>query len=218
MPLKETAKRMPALAFWLGFMLWVLASIFISGIDALTFLKSWTLNLDYAVVGILAINLLTTRRRLMGLIDLILVEAVLIALYGIYGYVTHQHGQVDPTTGAFRITSIFNLATAFALHLSFVIPLAIFRAYTSHGARRFGMVLATLVLALAVVLTETRTALIAIPLSIIVQVVFIPSRRIKQIVFSGGFVVGLLLVILAVAGNSSIFGRFLNPDLTTLNG
>src|SRR5207302_974993 len=47
LPVRQTLKRMPALAFMLVFLLWVLASIGFSVIGVGTFLTEWTLRLDF---------------------------------------------------------------------------------------------------------------------------------------------------------------------------
>jgi murein biosynthesis integral membrane protein MurJ len=218
MPLKEIAKRMPALTFMLLFLLWVLASIGISGLGVATFLQEWTLTLDYVLIAVLVINVLTTRRRVLGLIDAILGVSGIIALYGIYGYVTHRYGQVDPSTGLFRASSIFGLATALSFHLSLVIPLAVYRAFTVQGIKRLAFSILAVILLLTLGLTFTRAALVVVPVGIIVLALFLPSRRMKLTILGGMSALGFLLVPLSLFGQVNIFDRFFNQDVTTLNG
>lgn len=218
MPLTRTAKRMPALITMLLFLLWVLAGIPLSSLGAVAFLKAWTLNLDFVAIGVLVINTPKTRRQVMGLIDAILAVTAPIALYGIYGYVTHSHGQFDASIGVFRASSIFQLATGLSFHLSLVIPLAFYRAYTLRGMRRLGLVALTIIFMVTLGLTFTRTALIAVPLSILTLVLFVPSRGLKLAVFGGALVLGILLSAVAAALGINIFSRFNGQDLTTLNG
>src|SRR3989442_15287590 len=86
MPLKQTFKRMPALAFLFLFLVWVFVGIGVSPAGTGLFLTQWTLLLDFAALGVLTINVLTTRQRLLKLIDALLIPATFVSLYGIYGY------------------------------------------------------------------------------------------------------------------------------------
>jgi len=183
-PLKQTFKRMPALAFLFIYLLWVFASIGISAIGVGSFLTLWTTFLDYMAVGVLAINLLTTRRRMMGLIDAILLPATFIALYGIYGYFTKQNGLVDPTTSLFRISSIFDVSPTLALFLSIVIPLAIYRTFTLPGFKRIVGATVVLILLVALGMTFARGPYIGVLLSIIVMILFLPSRKLKIVMLT----------------------------------
>src|SRR5579885_3685610 len=116
LPWKELVRRVPGLP-WLGlYFAWVLASIDLSPLDTAAFLKFWLTTLACAAVSVLASELVTTRRRLLTLIDMLLLTALLVALYGLYGYVTHQHGEEDVQTQVFRITSLFTQATTFAFY------------------------------------------------------------------------------------------------------
>lgn len=218
MPIVQTLRRMPALALLFVFLLWVLAGIGSSPLDRGTFLTTWTLELDYVAVGILSINVLTTRRRTLGLIDSMLAVSTFIALYGIYGYVTHQNGDLDPTTGAFRSGSIFGIATDFALYLSLMLPLAIYRALTLRGPRRLGAVLLCVIFLIAVGLTFTRAAFLSVAVSVITIAFALRSRRMKISMLGGMLAIGIVLVLLATVGGVPIFDRFFGTDLTTLNG
>src|SRR5258708_20840321 len=217
-PLKQTFKRMPALAFLFIYLLWVFASIGISAIGVGSFLTLWTTFLDYMAVGVLAINLLTTRRRMMGLIDAILLPATFIALYGIYGYFTKQNGLVDPTTSLFRISSIFDVSPTLALFLSIVIPLALYRTFTLQGFKRIVGTTVVLILLVALGMTFSRGPYIGALLSIIVMILFLPSRKLKIGMLSGFSALAALVALVVTVGNVSIFGRYFNQDISTLNG
>src|SRR5205807_4605260 len=131
--------------------------------------------LDFVAISILTIQVITTKQRLMRFIDIILVVSTFISLYGIYGYFTKQNGAVDTTVNIFRIASIFGSnAPTLALFLSLIIPLALYRAFIAYGFKRISILIVTLVLLVTVALTFTRTALICIPLSIIVMSFFLP--------------------------------------------
>ncbi len=219
-PIKQTFKRLPALAFMCLYLLWVFAGIGVSPLGAGEFLTLWTELLACVAVSILTINVLTTRRRLSGLIDTILLLSTLIALYGIYGYFTRQNGVPDsPGSPLFRIASIFTpVATSLAFFLSLVIPLGIYRALTLRGNKRVGATLVTLILVAALGLTFTRAAYIGLILSIIILLLFLPSRKMKKGLLSIVLVFAAITVLLAAVSNIPLLERFYAPDVATLNG
>ncbi|MFL5691995.1 MAG: lipid II flippase MurJ [Ktedonobacteraceae bacterium] len=220
MPIKQTFKRLPALAFMFIYLLWVFASIGVSPLGAGTFLVLWTELLNCVAIGILTINVLTTRRRLLGLIDTILLLSTLVALYGIYGYITRQNGELDsPGSSLFRIASIFApVATSLALFLSLVIPLGLYRTFTLQGFKRTGASIMVLILVVALGLTFTRAAYIGLLLSIIILLLFLPSRRMKIGLLINVLAVAAVMALLAALGNVPLLGRFFAPDVATLNG
>jgi len=218
MPIKQTFKRMPTLAFLLVYLLWVLASIGISAIGVGSFLTVWLTFLDYVAIGVLAINVLNTRQRVLRLIDAIMIPATFISLYGIYGYITRQNGELDPTISAYRIFSIYNAAPGLALFLSIVIPLAIYRTFTLRGYKRVGGLMLILLFLTALVLTFSRGALISVPVSILIMIFFLPSRRLKISLLSGTVVLAALIILVGIVGHVPIFDRFFGQDIATLNG
>jgi putative peptidoglycan lipid II flippase len=220
MPIKQTFKRLPALAFMFIYLLWVFAGIGVSPLGAGAFLVLWTELLNCVAVGILTINVLTTRRRLLGLIDTILLLSTLIALYGIYGYITRQNGELDtPGSSLFRIASIFApVATSLALFLSLVIPLGFYRIFTLQGFKRVGASIVVLILVVALGLTFTRAAYIGLLLSIIILLMFLPSRKMKIGLLGNVLAVAAVMVLLAVVGNIPLLDRFFAPDVATFNG
>ena len=212
-PIRQTFKRMPALIFLLLFCLWIFAGIGISPLGIGTFLTSWTIYLIYVVIALLTINVLNTERRVMGLIDAILLISTLIALYGIYGYFIRQNGGPDPEIG-FRISSIFGSPPALGLFLSLEIPLALYRTLTLQGFKRINGLIVLLVLLIALGLTLARAAFISAFLSMLLMTLFLPSRKMRV-----GLLSGLLtLPILALASGSPFFYRFFQQDISTLHG
>ena len=218
MPVRSTFKRIPALVFLLFYLLWVFAGIGISTIGLGSFLTLWITFLDYLALAVLTTNVLTTRLRLVGLIDAILCASTCVALYGIYGYITRHNVVLDPTTGLLRITSVFGAAPTLALFLSIVIPLALYRTFTSHGFWRLGSSIVLLILVTAFGLTFTRTAFICVPLSIVIMLFFFPSRKVRVGLLIGIPVVAVLALALARVGHVPIFSRFFNSDVLTFNG
>ncbi len=217
-PLKQTFKRMPALVYLLIYLAWVFASIGISAIGIGSFLTLWFTFLDYVAVAVLTINVLTTKRRLLGLIDAILLVSMFIALYGIYGYITKHNGTQDSTPGIFRIMSIFGSSQTLALFLSVVIPLALYRTFTLQGFKRLAGLIVILILLVTLGLTFTRGAYICVALSIVIIVFFLPSRKMKTVMLGGILVLVVVTVLLATIGHIPIFSRFFEKDILTLNG
>jgi O-antigen ligase len=219
-PVKQTFKRMPALAFLLIYLFWVLASIFISAISTGAFLIIWFIFLDFVAVSILTINVLTTQKRLTLIVDAILLLSTIIAVYGIYGYFTKQNGIPDTQIPSlFRISSVFSQTpTALAYFLTVVIPLSFYRTTTLRGVKRiFGWVVTVLLLG-ALVLTFSRGAFIAFAVSILILIIFLPSRKMRVGMISGILVFGVLVAGVVVVGNIPVFSRFFNTDISTLNG
>lgn len=215
---KQTFKRMPALAFLLIYLMWVFASIVISSIGIGAFLTLWFTYLDYVAVAVLAIHVLTTRRRLMGFIDIMLLTSLFISLYGIYGYITRQNGLLDPATSVFRIFSVFGSSPTFALFLSIVIPLALYRILILRSFKRVGFSIIVLVLLVALGLTLTRSTFITVAVSVGIMVLFLPSRKLKIGLLGAVLVLSILVVFLIKMNHIPIFERFFNQDITTLNG
>ena len=219
-PVKQTFKRMPALAFLLIYLFWVFASIFISAISTGAFLIIWFIFLDFVAVSVLTINVLTTQKRLTLIVDAVLLLSTIIAVYGIYGYFTKQNGIPDTQIPSlFRISSVFSQTpTALAYFLTVVIPLSFYRITTLRGFKRiFGWVVTVLLLG-ALVLTFSRGAFIAFAVSLLILVIFLPSRKMRVGMISGILVFGVLVAGVVVVGNIPVFSRFFNTDISTLNG
>ncbi|MGZ6364371.1 MAG: murein biosynthesis integral membrane protein MurJ [Ktedonobacteraceae bacterium] len=219
-PIKEVFKRMPALAFLFAYLFWVFLSIGISPMSTGSFLTLWLLRMDYVAVSVLTICVLTTRKRLSGIIDAILLISTIVSVYGIYGYITKQNGVPDTQISSlFRISSIFaQTPTALATFLSIVIPLACYRAITMQGYKRvigWGLVILFL---LTLILTFTRGTYISVAVSILIMVLFVPSRKLKIGVLGGFVAVGGVVALVATIADIPIFSRFLNQDISSLNG
>ncbi len=215
---KQAFKRLPALAFLLIYLAWVFASVGISAIGLGAFLTLWFSYLDYMAVAVLAIHVLTTRRRLMAFIDVMLLASLCFSLYGIYGYITRQNGMLDSTTSLFRIYSVFNAAPTAALFLSIAIPLALYRTLVLRRFKRVVSCIVLLVFLVTLVLTFARAALISVPLSIVIMILFLPSRKLKIGLLSTALVMTVLVVLLTIVNHVPIFERFFNQDISTLNG
>ncbi len=211
-------RRMPSLFILLIYLLWVFASIGISTIGASTFLTSWLLLLDYVAVCVLAISVLTTRRRLMRFVDTMLLTSLFVACFGIYSYLTLQNGIFEPGTTIFRTFSVFGSAPTYGSFLSIVIPLAFYRLLTLRGFKQLLALGIVVTLLAALVFTFTRSAFITIPISIVVMALFLPSRKMKFSLLGCIAALGIIVLLFASFGNVPIFDRFFNSDITTLNG
>lgn len=218
LPFGATMRRMPALLLLLIYLLWVFVGIGISSIGVGSFLTTWLTDLDYLAVALITISILSTRQRLLHLIDTVIGGATFVALYGFYGYITRQNGVVDPTISLFRIFSIFGAAPTLGLFLSIVIPLAIYRAAMLSGLRRVGMALLVALLLAATLLTFARGTFLSVPLSALVLMLFLPSRKARLVLLTGTAALVICTVIVVSAANIPIFDRFFNQDVTTLNG
>lgn len=218
LPWKEIIGRMPAL-LWLGLYLgWVLMGITLSPLDTRAFLTLWLTMLASVGVSVLTIVLVETRQRLIRLIDVLLVTALLVALYGLWGLVTHQREEVDPDTSLLRITSLFTQATTCAFYLSVLLPLALYRCVSLRGGFRLVGIVVALGLLAALLLTFTRSAYVGVFLGALSMALCLQTRRARYLV--GG---GLLLfcggaLYLSWSEHLPLLARFFNGDVTTFNG
>jgi murein biosynthesis integral membrane protein MurJ len=218
LPFGATMRRTPALLFLLLYLLWVFASIGISEIGVGSFLTIWLTDMDYLALAMIAISVLSTRQRLLRLIDMLIMGGTFVALFGFYGYITRQYGVVDPTTSLFRIFSIFGAAPTLGLFLTIVIPLAIYRAATRRGFWRLVVLLQVVLLLAATLLTFARGAFLSLPLSILILMLFLPSRKVRLTLLLGTAALILVAFLVISVGSISIFDRFFNQDVITLNG
>lgn len=217
-PVMLAFRRMPALAFLFCFLLWALAGIGLSPIGLGAFLILWVSYLNYLALAVLTICLLTTKQRLLRLIDVILLASAFIALLTIYSYVTHGSGALITDDGTFRVALFFNAAPTLSLFLSLVVPLAIYSVITSKGFKRYCYLLLVLILLGAIVLTFTRGTFISVPLSLIVMIFLLPSRKMKIALSSSIVLLAVLIIFLQTMVHFPILDRFFSDDLATLNG
>jgi putative peptidoglycan lipid II flippase len=218
-PIKPAFQRMPALPFLFAYLIWIFLSIGFSAIGISQFLIYWTGYIACIAIAVLMIHLLTTRKLLMGIIDTLLAQGVFLSLYGVYGYFAHQNGFYDTNiAGLYRIGSVFAAPPTLAFLLSLLIPLALYRTSTLSGWKVSIGLLCMFILLTATALTFTRATDLSVPLSLIVMICFIPSRRLKSWLLAGIVTLGTLSLLLANLIDIPLLSRFLNPDVGTLNG
>ena len=218
LPWKEIIGRMPGL-IWLALYLgWVLAGIGLSPLATRAFLTLWLTMLASVGVGALTIALVTTRRRLCRLVDTLLVTALLVALYSLYGFVTHQHGELDPDTSLFRVTSLFTQATTLAFYLSSLIPLAFYRCFYTRGVVRLIGIAIMLCLLGALLLTFTRSAYVSVFVGILIVALCLPVHRVRLLVICGLPLLCGVALYLGWSGHLLLLARFFNGDVATFNG
>src|SRR5207249_5963227 len=123
-----------------------------------------------------------------------------------------------PTTSLFRIFSVMGAAPPLAFFLSIMIPPAIYRAFTLRGFRRLGVSILILIFLVAIGLTFTRSVFICLPLSTIIMILFLPSRKMNIGLLAGILALAVGVVLLTTVGNVPVFSRFFNQDIATLNG
>ncbi|BCL83379.1 O-antigen ligase family protein [Ktedonobacteria bacterium brp13] len=220
LPTKDAFKRMPALVFWLLYFLWMLPGIAFAPIPISQFIIIWLQLLDFVGVSVLVIILVTDRKRMLLLIDMMLVPAIFIAFYGFYGFVIKQHGVIDTSTGYFRISSIFyDTPPTLGLYLSVIIPLAIYRVFTLRGFWKISLgVVLTLIFMLALAMTFNRGTLIAVGAGLAISILFLPSWKMRGIGIGGGIALAGLVILGASAAGIPVLARFANSDISSLNG
>lgn len=218
LPWKRVLSRMPGLLWWALYLVWVLLGIGLSPLAPRAFLTLWLTMLASIGAGVLALALISTRVRLLRLLDGLLLTALLAALYGCYGFVTRQHGEVDPVTSLFRITSLFTQATTLAFYLSLVLPLAFYRCLYARGISLWISISITCCLLVALALTFTRSAYIGVGGEIIIMVWCVPGYRVRLLVICG-------LLLLCGGGfylfwsiHLDLLARFFTADVATFNG
>lgn len=217
-PWKEIIGRLPAFVWLAGYLGWVLMGITLSPLDIKTFLTLWLTMLASIGVGVLTIVLVTTRQRLNRLIDVLLATALLVALYGLYGFLTHQRGEVDPETSLFRVTSLFTQATTFAFYLSVLLPLAFYRCGSLRGGFRLVGIASALCLSGALLLTFTRSAVAGILPGIFTMALCLQTRRARFLATGGLLLLCGGAFYLGWSSHLPFLARFFNEDVATLNG
>ncbi|WP_338252819.1 lipid II flippase MurJ [Dictyobacter halimunensis] len=219
-PTKEAFKRLPALPFWLFYFIWILLSMGISPIPLSQFMTIWTTELDFFAVCVLVVLVIDSRQKMIGFIDAMIAPSIFIAIYGLYGFVTQQHGVVDPTTGFFRISSIFyDTPPTLGLYLSVLIPITIYRIFTMRSFFKIcGGVAVLLLLMVALGLTFNRGTLIAVAVGLVVTVLFLPSNKMRGIAIGAGTAIVGLVFLGTTLANIPILSRFSNSDISSLNG
>jgi O-antigen ligase len=80
------------------------------------------------------------------------------------------------------------------------------------------MSLSVFLLLVATLLTFSRGALVSLPLSIGVFILFSPSRKVKVALLSGMAALTVGIYVLSQIINIPVFSRFFNQDISTLNG
>lgn len=148
-------------------------------------------------------------RALWRLVDFFVLGGVAVAAIGLYQYVTNT-GLIITEEGVARIRSVYGSPNNLALYLGRVLPVALavviigpLRA-TPHAPRRLFYGLACLILAVAVLLTFSRGALVlGVPAALAVIVIGWQGRR-------GALLVGALLALglLALPVAVSVVPRF----------
>jgi murein biosynthesis integral membrane protein MurJ len=217
LPWKRILRLLPGL-IWLGLYVgWVLIGMKLSPLDTRAFLTLWLTMLAYLAVSSLTIALVTTPGRLLRLIDTLLVTGVCAALYGLYGFVTHQGGEIDPETLFFRITGFFTQATTFAFYLSLLIPLAFYRCLSLSSVKKLVGVVVMLCLLVALLLTFTRSAYISAFASVLLMAFCLPAYWRIRVVSMLAALCGLA-IFLGWSGNLPLLARFFQSDVTTFNG
>lgn len=218
LPWRWIVRHVPGLVWQAFYLVWVLFGIRLSPLSTRAFLTLWLILVAYPATSALAVTWLTTRRRLLGLVDTLLLTALLAALYGLYGFLTRQHGELDPGTHLFRITSLFTQATTYAFYLSLLIPLALYRCLYSRGIRLLVYVALTLCLLTALALTFTRGAYFSILIEVFLMALCLHTRKARVCITGGLIALSALAILSGWSGQLPLLARFFSGDIATLNG
>ncbi|MBV9228026.1 MAG: O-antigen ligase family protein [Chloroflexi bacterium] len=220
-PVKPAFKRMPTLGFLLAYLMWVFLSIGFSEIGIQQFLTLWLVYVANVSIGVLVINLVKTEKLMNGIIDGILLQLTFVSGYGIYDwFVTKNTGFYDTNiTWLYRTGSVYNAPPTLAFMLSVALALALYRCLTVKSWQgRILAILATLTMLIAFILTFARGPFVSFAVSLVVFIFFLPSRGARAILLAGIAAVSAVGAIIAAVFNVPILSRFLNNDITTLNG
>jgi murein biosynthesis integral membrane protein MurJ len=218
LPWKRIAHELPGLIWFLLYLGWILVGMKLSPLSAGAFLILWLTMLAYVAVSALTIVLVTTHRRLYGLIDTLLATGLLAALSGLSGFVTRSGGEIDPETLMFRTTAWFTQATTYAFYLSLLIPLALLRCLRLRGKSKSIGVILLVCLLVALALTFTRSAYLSVLASVLIITCCSSERRIRMQVVGGLVVCCGLTLYLNWSGDLPLLARFFQSDVQTLNG
>lgn len=210
-------RRWPrALWPYLAFVAWVLVGFARSPLSHSQFAIDVLGYLDYGLVFLLAVTLLTTRTRLEQFVTAVLCSSSALAALGMAEYLLRFGGfQEVGAPLVYRVGGIFNWSNSFAFFLVLALPLAIYRAMSAARGQRllWGMILALHVAALAV--TFVRTAMVAVVALLLVAALLF-ERRWRRPLVLGGLACAVAGGILLAFPQMGLQKRLL-VNLTTLN-
>ncbi|MBX3065784.1 MAG: O-antigen ligase family protein [Anaerolineae bacterium] len=159
-------------------------------------IREWrTMILEPLLFFLLLRRLRLTDHELTRLVDVLLLAAVIVAVLGIYQFITGADGIVIAENGSRRITSVYGSPNNVALFLGRCFPFALAMLLIAPTTlRRIAAGVIVLLIGVAVLFTQSAGAiLLGIPASVIV-VALLWNRRIGLIVL-GVTLVGLLAFI-----------------------
>lgn len=199
---------------YLAFLLWVVVGIKRSPLSHSQFGIDWLGFLDYGLVFVLAVFLLTTRKRLEQFITVVLMTSTALAALGVAEYALRFGGYQDPSSSLlFRVAGIFGWSNSFAFFLTLVLPLCIYRVLTVTSVQRLLWSGALALHAAALALTFVRTAFIAVIAMVVVAALLAERRWRKPLLVGVAACVGVGALGMLVPG---VRVRLLE-NLTTLN-
>jgi O-antigen ligase len=197
-----------------------LLSIDRSPYEPTRFLTYWLVHLCFGALAVLVIQHATTRRRLDGLVDVILLQATFIAGYGIWAWFAGDYGVRDKDMPSlFRTGSTFADPLRLAFFLTTVFPVAIYRTAAARTAitRVAGLVcIATLLV--TTVLTSSRGPALSTVIAGAVAACFVSSTILRLSFVAGPALLWVMGLAMASFNDVSMLHRFANDDIGTLNG
>ncbi len=206
-------------AFWayMLFLLWLPTSEKHSYVGLGKFaLDEWGF-INYLILMMLAIVVLTTPERLKQLLSVLLVVSSIVCVIGIVEYIFRFDGYQEPTVSwIYRVNGVFDWSNAFACYLNMAVAFCLYRLLTAaRGQRRFWAgVLALHGLALG--LTFSRTGIIAAILMILATTLLL-NGKLRWWMLRGAAIGILLIVVLLLLPGLDLSHRLLGDNLLTLN-
>ncbi|HEU5439204.1 MAG TPA: murein biosynthesis integral membrane protein MurJ [Ktedonobacterales bacterium] len=205
-------------ALWpyLAFLAWVLVGFLRSPLAHSQFAIDVLGYLDYGMLFLLAATLLTTRKRLEQFVTAVLCTSTALAALGLAQYLLRFGGfQEAGAPLIYRVEAIFGWSNSFAFYLILTLPLAMYRAMTARSSQRGAWWIALLINIVALLLTFSRGALVAVILMALVAALLLEPRWRRRLLvgMAASMVVGAVLVAIPQLG----LQKRLLANLTTLN-
>ena len=139
-------------------------------------------ELRVMVLGPLALYILLRisnlkRHEWLRVVDMVIVGGVVIALVGLVNYITGDY-VVETEEGSRRLIGVYGSPNSVALHLGRVLPFAVAYAFLTDGWRRILAAGATVIMGLAILLTQSVGAIIlGVPVSLAIILIGWQGRR-----------------------------------------
>lgn len=165
------------------------------------------------------IGWIRTEQQMKTIISLLLLSTTIVALFGLYQSAIGGYGDLyswlyptqskDVAFWTGRITSFFNYYTCLAGYLNLVLPFALACSLIQVGARlRFLAILCFITATAALLLTETRGAVLAFAGTLLLGAILLPRKLKSRRVL-------VVLILVTILGSGSLLGH-LSPRYSSI--